>query len=82
MAIKLGKLTEQAINLDFPECWQSLATILGLKVEYDKTLDKVVIEVGLEDVIISKDNSIETSLPLNKEIISQIIIEAAKQAEE
>lgn len=79
MAIKLGKLAEQAINLNFPECWQSLATILGLKVEYDETLNQVRIEVGLDDIVIKPDNSISCDISLTKEILSQIIIEAAKQ---
>ena len=81
MAIKLGKLANQTINLKFPQCWQSLATILGLNVEYDELLNTVRIEIGLEDITITQTNEVTCTIPLTKEIISQIIMEAAKHSD-
>lgn len=82
MSIKLGKLSKQAINLKFPHCWISLAAILGLEYRYEEKRKLISIEVGLNDVTIHEDNSVVSEVPLTKEIIASIIVEAAKQKPE
>ena len=77
--IKLGKLTEQALNKQFPDNWKSMAVMMNYKVEmYDK--DRVVsIEISpTTSIDIRADNTISTNAPVPKELIAQLIVEAAK----
>lgn len=84
--ITLGPLTERAMEKDFPECWTILADMMGL--EYDiqhkdsnnekSDIFQVMLYVGEEEIVITKDNGISTTANVPKAIITQLIIHTVK----
>lgn len=76
--IKLGRMTEQAINKQFPDNWKTMAIMMNIPFEmYD---DDKVISIEISNTIsidIKADNSFSSNAPIPKELIAQLIVEAA-----
>ena len=83
--IKIGKLTQSAINRDFPKNWQALAIMMNL--EYEMLENDTIVSIQIDEhtfIDITSDNTITSSAPLPKEAIAAVIsssIEAKRKAQ-
>ena len=78
--IKIGKLTQSAINKDFPKNWQALAIMMDLSYEMYENDNVVSIQIDDHTYIdIKADNTVSTSAPLPKEAIAAIIASSIEE---
>ena len=79
--ITIGPVVKNTLNKDFPDCWKSMAALLGL--QFEMTTNNTIVELTFKDNIscltISADNSIEANFPIDKESIAGILISQVKK---
>lgn len=86
--IKLGKLTETAMNRQFPDNWKSLAIMMNIPFTmYDDDENSLPEDTSIDiefnenvTLTIKADNSIKTTAPVNNEMIAQMIVDFAQQS--
>ena len=76
MALKLGPLAESALTKKFPHQWEAIAVMLGLEFETDE--HKVVIFTEYNEISITVDSQVATTIPIPDELIVHLISAAAQ----
>lgn len=74
--IQLGPLVEKAIEKEFPHKWISLANLAGLEYEHNEDSKEVTLFFGNDEISITEEGLISTTVTVSTDLITQIIIQA------
>jgi len=73
--MKLGRLTQKAINKEFPDCWQALAAMLDIKYDLSDTGKSIILYFKQGSLTINDEDEIECTAPISRELITEVLIE-------